>query len=287
MLRSFLVLISAFILTVTSAAQISIFDVQGTSQILQRQRELLYRKPTKKELETVVPSLELTQKYAIFLRQPNTGLTKLIKDKNCSANTKVISADEHCLKYTMPGAGSSFSFRAETYRIPRLADLTYIDKSFQATGHLTHSLLVNIGDVPLEQVTTETKGLKFLVEFQPEPDYEKGKQVAQQLVKGIKKNGFLYRRGLYIVENETFVLRSIAYDGKSFRAVSGVTYNEFDFDERGDVTVAFRIVEKDNDENLTILWKKLVEKKSPKILWNKKEAEAGIKDKNKFTKDNE
>jgi len=227
--------------------------------------EPLYRKPTGKELKAVEPHRELFEQYAAFLRQPGTGLTKLIDDQGCAENTKVVVATEACLKYTMPGAGSSFSFRTRHYRIPRLADVTFTNKSFQASGVLLHGIFVNLGDVPLETVTLGTKGLKYLVDFKPEPDYKKGKEIDAQLMRGVSRDGFLYRRGLYTVDNATFALRSIAYGGKYYRAVNRVTYNEFDYDRRKDVIVVFRIVEKDADGSVTILWKELREKDAPAI----------------------
>jgi hypothetical protein len=227
--------------------------------------EQLYRKPTRKESKAIEPRRDLFDQYAGFLRQPDTGLTKLIDDKGCAENTKIVVATDACLQYTMPGAGSSFSFRAETYRIPRLADLTFTDKSFQASGVLLHGIFVNIGNVPLEEVSLQTRGLQYLVDFQPEPDYEKGKEIDLQLMQGIRNDGFLYRRGLFSVENTTFALRSIAYDGKYLRAVKNLTYDEFNFDKRKDVIVVFRIVEKDESGNVTILWKVLQEKDSPKV----------------------
>ena len=233
--------------------------------VLQRAIKPLYRKPTKNELKAIEPNRNLFNKYAGFLRQSNTGLTKLIEDKGCADNEKIVVVSDECLKYTMPGAGSSFSFRKQNYRIPHLADLTFTDNSFQATGVLVHGIFVNIGDVPIEQVTLQTNGLKYLVEFQPETNYEKSREIELNLIEGIKRDGFLYRRGLYTVENTTFVLRSIAYDGKYMRSLKGVTYNEFNFDKRKDVIVVFRIVEKDKEGNLTILWKQLSDKKSPKI----------------------
>lgn len=225
----------------------------------------LYRKPSGKELKTVAPGADLFNKYSEFLRQENTGLTKLVEDKGCAENTKVVVVSDDCLKYTMPGAGSSFSFRTENYRLSRLADVTFTDNSFQAGGIFVHGIFVNIGDVPIEKVTPETEGLKYLTDFEPETDYEKSKEIDRQLTTGIRHGNFLYRRGLYIVENTTFVLRSIAYNGKYMRSASGVTYNELDFDKRKDVIVAFRIVRKDSDGSVTILWKKLRENDSPKL----------------------
>jgi hypothetical protein len=233
--------------------------------ILQRETAPLYRKPSDKELKAVAPRPELYEKYAEFLRRPNTGLTKLIDDKGCAKSTKVVSATENCLKYSMPGGGSSFSFRTENYRIPRLSDITFTEKSFQAMGVLLHGIFVNLGNVPLEEVTLQSKGLKYLVDFQPEPDFKKSKEIDSQLIRGVRRDGFLYRRGLFMVDDTTFALRSIAYGGKNFRAIRGITYNEFEFDKREDVIVVFRIVEKDAEGNVTILWRELQEKDSPKM----------------------
>ena len=232
---------------------------------LQRLTYPLYRKPTKGELKAIAPDPQLFRKYADFLKQPDTGLTKLAADTGCAENTKVIVATEDCLKYTMPGAGYAYSFRVNNYRIPRLADIIFTDNSFQASGVLLHGILVNVGDVPLDKVNLQTKGLKFLVDFPPEPDYEKAKVIDDKLTVGIEHDNFLYRRGLYAKENTTFVLRSIAYSGKYFRAVDRISYNEFAFDRRRDVIIAFRIVDKDEARSVTILWKMLANKKSPRV----------------------
>lgn len=241
----------------------------------------LYRNPTKEELETLSPNIEEVNKYADFLRQPNTGLIKLAADLGCAENTKIVVATADCLRYTLPGAGTSFSFRTKNYRLRRLADLTFTNDSFQATGILLHGIFVKIGDVPLEKVDLQTKGLSYLLNFQPETDYEKARVIDRQLSEGVFSDGFQYRRGFYAVENTTYVLRSIAYDGKYFRAVEGVAYNEFAFDKRRDVTVAFRIVRKDSDGSVTILWKEILRKNSPKIKYQKRLDETNI-EKNNF-----
>lgn len=241
----------------------------------------LYRNPTKEELKTLSPNIEEVNKYADFLRQPNTGLIKLAADLGCAENTKIVVATADCLRYTMPGAGTSFSFRTKNYRLQRLADLTFTNDSFQATGVLLHGIFVKIGDVPLEKVDLQTKGLSYLLNFQPETDYEKARVIDRQLSEGVFSDGFQYRRGFYAVENTTYVLRSIAYDGKYFRAVEGVAYNEFAFDKRRDVTVAFRIVRKDSDGSVTILWKEILRKNSPKIKYQKRLDETNI-EKNNF-----
>jgi hypothetical protein len=232
--------------------------------VFERSIEPLYRKPTKEELKAISPNVEDTQKYAEFLRQSDTGLIKLAVDAGCSENTKIVVATPECSKYTMPGAGSSYSFRTENYRLRRLADILYTENSFQLAGVLLHGIFVKIGDVPLEKVDLQTKGLKFLVDFQPDTDYDKLGEFDKRFSEGVFTDGFQYRRSLWAVQNTTYILRSIAYNGVSPRNAEGISYNEFEFDKRKDIIVAFRVIRKDSDGSITILWKKLSEKKPPK-----------------------
>lgn len=251
-------------------------------QNVRRDIERIYRNTNKEELKTLAPNREDSDKFAAFLRQPNTGLTRLAADLGCAENTNVIVASADCIKYSMPGAGSSYSFRVNDYRIWRLADLTFTDNSFQATGALLHGILVGIGNVPLEKVNLQSNGVKFLVDFQTAADFEKAQKIARQVVDGIDKDGFFYRRGLKAIENMTYVLRSIAYDGEFYRAVSGITYNELDFDKRKDIIVAFRIVRRDADGSVTILWKELAKKDAPKIRRKIEDINKPVKE-NNFT----
>jgi hypothetical protein len=244
----------------------------------------LYRKPNKEESKLLAAERDDLKKYAPFLRAPDTGLTKLLMDKGCAEYTGVLNASEECRKYSMPGAGSSFSFRTENYRIRRLADLNYREDGFYSPGILSHSILVNIGDFPLEQITMQTNGLKFLTDFETVTEFEKAKEIDKQINDGVENGGFFYSRKAEAAENTTYILRVIAYRGSYYRAVQGFVYDELDYDERRDVTVAFRIVRRDA-ESVTILWKKLLNQKSPAI---KKPSEEKLKlEENKFMAETE
>lgn len=224
----------------------------------------LYRKPTKAELKLLAPGKEDLRKYSEFLRRSNTGLIKLIADRGCAEYTNVVNVSPDCLQLSMPGAGSSYSFRTESYRIRRLSDLTYADNALNSSGILAHAILVNIGNVPLETVSLQANGLEFLNEFETTDDFEKAKEIDRRINQGIENNGFNYSRRAVAAVNTTYVLRSIAYRGNYYRAVQGFTYDELDFDQRRDITVAFRIVRRDAD-SITILWKELRNQKSPSI----------------------
>jgi hypothetical protein len=234
-------------------------------KIVDRETDYLYRKPTKIELQNIAPNEEDKEKYADFLKQDKTGLIRLIPDLGCSDNVKILVASDDCLKYSMPGNGSAFSFRTNNYRIWRLADLVFAKNVFHAVGSLSQGILVNLGNVPIESVTLNSEGVEFLNKFQPEIYYKEAKKQDKELIKGIRSNKYFYRKGLLAIENSTYVLRSIAYQGKLMRSEKGLIYNELEYDRRKDVTIVFRLIRKNADGSVNILWKELQRKDSPKI----------------------
>lgn len=255
----------------------STFDQLRSLEIIQKREELplnnplnelkrvIYRKPNKEEIQILAPSPSLLDKYAIFLRQPDVGIIKLNGDKSCIENSEIVVAKEPCLAYTFPGAGTAYSFRVESYRLPRLADLILSKGILKTDGVLQQGIMVNLGNIPLQDVTLQTKGLKYLLDFKPIADVKSLLKIDNELSKGIQADGFLYRLGFYARNQETFVLRSIAYKGKVMRSVKKIQYNELDFDKRKDILVAFRVVEIDTTDNVTILWKILSQGNAPTL----------------------
>ena len=232
--------------------------------------EPIYRKPSKKDLKALSPDERDMKKYAGFLKQRNTGIFRLVPDIGCSESTKVLDVSPDCSQHKIPGAGSSYSFRVRNYRISRLGDMTYIRNSLVSKGSLVGAIFVGLGDVPLEKVSLKSPGLLLITRFTPSNNSSEAFKTAHIFAQDVKQNGFIYGRVVYAAENMTFVLRSTAYRGKQLKALAGVTYNELDFDKRRDIIVAFRIVRKDKNESITILWKELRNKKSPKLFIPKK-----------------
>jgi hypothetical protein len=216
-------------------------------------------------MKVLVPSSDYLNKYALFLKEPNTGIIKLNSDSSCAETTIVITAKEKCLQYSMPGAGTAYSFRLESHRIPHLADLILSENVLKTDGVLQQGILVKLGDVPLDSITLQSKGLKYLTDFVPSTDTENLAKFDRQLIDGIKVDGFIYGLGLYATDQTTYALRSIAYKGKVERFVNGITYNELDFDKRRDIIVAFRILEKEPNGNITIAWKILSNENAPTL----------------------
>jgi hypothetical protein len=228
----------------------------------------LYRETTDEEMKVLAPNSEDSSKYAEFLRKKKTGLIKLISDKGCASNNKVINSSPECAKYAMPGAASAYSFRFGDYRILDLSDLNFRKNRFESLGVLTHGFLVNLGDVPLEQVTLNTKGVKYLAKLKPANDFNKAAEIAKKLTQGIKDEGFTYASIIPAEENATYVLRAIAYRGEALKTVDGIIYNEMDVDKREDIIIAFRVVRLNSNEDVTILFQELDSNKSPKLKPN-------------------
>lgn len=230
--------------------------------------EPLYRKPTASELEFLKVEENLKDKYKQFLSQKNTGIFTLMPDLGCANDTKVVVATGICLQLTLPGAGASYSFRKNMYRLKRLADISFTDNQFLSKGKYAQGIIGNLGDVDIEKISLDSQGVKEINEFVPEKEKELIGTQYKKLEKGVIVNNILFSNKLKAVENSTFILRNVAYDTKHYTAIDGVwTYNEFEFDKRTDVLVAFRVLKKNEDGSLVILWKKLAERKSPKVIF--------------------
>lgn len=225
----------------------------------------IYRRPSREDVEILSVSEGMLAQHAAFLRLPNTGIVKLNADSSCISETDVIVASENCIVFNIPGAGTAYSFRAETYRIPRLADIILFDGSFMTGGVFQQVIMADIGDLAIDGLTLESKEMKYLVELKPVRDNAEFMKFNDVIVKGVLANGFLYRKSHPVRDSAAFVLRSIAYRGQYIRTIEGVQYDELDFDKRRDVIVAFRVVETDSKGNITLLWRRFRDVEAPRL----------------------
>jgi hypothetical protein len=265
-------IIIIFCFTAVNYAQFDIFDDYPQRSKYFDYVESMYRKPNERELKTVAVESEIIEKYKTFLSKNNTGIFRLMPDFGCNENKNVVVIKEECQKYSMPGGGSSFSFRRNTYRLRRLADLAFKDNIFFSGGKYTQGIIGVMGDVDLEKISINSVGIKQLSEFVPAAEYSAIEKQFKKIEQGLIVSGVLFSNKLKSKENITYVLRSIAYRGKSYQAIADrLVYDEFEFDKRFDILVAFRVLKKEKDGGLIILWKELERKESPKIEFPKEE----------------
>lgn len=206
--------------------------------------------------------------YAAFLKQPNTGLIKLFPDAGCEENAGIVRADEECLKW-IPNSGF-YSFRRKKYVGESLADIRYKNDFLISDGLRSQGIMTALGDVPLENVSLADKQLRFLVEYEPNPESHQADAQTKKITNGVKAGNYVYRSSWKMSENTTYALRVIAYRGAFYFPFQGQKFDLLDGDTRKDVIVAFRVIHQNADGSITLLWKELRRQDSPKLIFPKK-----------------
>jgi len=203
-------------------------------------------------------------RYGQFLKHSNTGFTTFPGEGDC-----IRKSEEDCISQTLPGKGAYFSFRLKNYIHPGWADLGLKQNWFFSVGYLTQSIFVELGDVPIEDLTLQNNGMKFLTEFVPANNLEDANKQRVELEKGVEAHNFFYFNAVKAVPNQTYALRSVAYQGKFITILNfGKSKSKIDWlngDERRDVIVVFRVIGKDEKGNLKIVWRELQSRNSLKL----------------------
>lgn len=226
------------------------------------------KKPNKEQKRQLQPKADDLAKYARFLEQENSGIFRLLPDLGCQDNALVVKADETCLN-AIPES-SFYSFREHEHTSDLLADIRIKNNHLVTDGLLSQGILVNLGDVELEKTSINSKGFQFINAYNPSDFSREAARQSFEILKGISSDGYHYRKILPAVENNTYALRVIAYRGSLYKSYRGFLFDLLAGDKRIDITVAFRVVRKETDGSLTLLWKELQRKESPKLKYPKK-----------------
>jgi hypothetical protein len=226
------------------------------------------KKPTKEQKKQLLPREEDFMRYAQLLAQPNTGIFRLLPDVGCEANSLIVRADEACLN-AIPES-SFYSFREEEHSQEILADIRLKNGYLVSDGVLSQGILVSLGDVPLETVNLTSEGIDFLTDYAPHVSYKEMQKQFVQVMQGVQSGNFLYRKIHPAIENTTYALRVVAYKGNMIRSYRGFRYDVLQGDKRIDLTLAFRVIRKEPDGAVTLVWKELERRESPRIKFTKK-----------------
>jgi hypothetical protein len=175
---------------------------------------------------------------------------------------------------------STFSFRD---RKSPFADIRLKNSEIIARNFFAHSIMADLGNVPVESISLASTGVKFINEFAPSTDISDVNEKEAKLRAGINADEFRYASALELKTGNTYVLRVIAYKNNNSIAdkADGRKYGRRDLgfpkilqeDERDDVTVAFKIVRRDIDGGVTIVWKELKRISAPAITFEFEEFE--------------
>lgn len=196
---------------------------------------------------------------------------RLFPDFDCESKRLVVRVDGNC-ENQIPGT-QFYSFRQKNYSNDTLFDIRLKNENLIIGGFLTQGIITKLGDIPLEEVSVASDGMKFLVDFKSETQNTEIKNQFLQIARGIEYNGYEYRKTIKASENVTYAMRVIAYRPENKPIPSGDLTTETgklwaaNFDKRKDLILAFRIIRKEADGNITILWKELARKDAPKIIY--------------------
>jgi len=192
------------------------------------------------------------QRFRELLEKGDFGLIKLL-NVTCGGDGPMVVHFGQC-NDSIPGHGADFSFRQRRHVFPALADLKLNDGIFIGGSVMTQGLLVSIGKVDIRTVDLSIEAVNFLSAFVPAVDARGAQQQTQLLNKGIWRNGLLYRATAPVREEQTYIMRTIAYRTKNDGG-----------DRREDLVVAFTVARFDKDGNVTLIWRELRRKQSPRL----------------------
>ncbi|MBX7173434.1 MAG: hypothetical protein K1X72_20870 [Pyrinomonadaceae bacterium] len=243
----------------------------------------------KKEEERVelmrAPRAEDLAKFSEFLKQKNTGMFRLFPDLDCN-NKLLVDANDNCAQAT--SLSWSYSFIYKYHGTEDLYDLRLKDGGLVADGFLSQAIMAPLGDIPLDSVSLNSNGMKFLNDFKPEKKSQKAKAQFTEIAKTITVDGYVYGKVVNFSENQTYALRLIDYQLADRHKLDWTEQDKikskeerklylFQYAKRADKTIVFRVIRRDTDGSITILWKELSDKKAPIIVFDKNEKLTDLK----------
>jgi hypothetical protein len=188
------------------------------------------------ENRLLVVSAEDKAAFADFLKQPDTGLIRLLP------------REKYDRKLPISGCGAYYSFTRLSHEYGRGSDIVLEQGKF-SSGFAGFDLgfFISLGDLPLEGVTLENAGVNALAEYQAPPTEAEIRAQYRQTRQGIKLGEFTATSYLPANVGTTYALRSLNFD------VS-------------DALVAFRVIRQDQDGSVVLLWKTLKKFPTPTAI---------------------
>jgi len=186
------------------------------------------------EKKFLAPSEEDRAMYAEFLAQSDTGLIRLLPRETFDRDDKM----------TIRGGGAYYSFALLTHAYGHGSDIELqLNRLSVGFAGFDYGLLARAGNGPLDEVTFEHPSVRALAKYRAATTESGARSEHQRFGAGASIDGIAIGSHLLVEVNSNYVLRSINYSDS-------------------DVLVALKVIGKDEDGSVTILWKLL--KRFPK-----------------------
>jgi len=179
------------------------------------------------------------EKSASFLSQPQTGIIRLMPRETYDGNAKRALA--------IRGGGAYYSFGRKTHEYGYGSDIE-LQREHLSVGFAgaDYGLLLNLGDISLEQVANDHVATRALLDYTPPVREAEVRAEHRKLWQGIELSGFTFKSSIPAKVGDTYLLRSISID-------------------ESDTVVVFRIVRKDTDGSIILIYKVLKTFPKPKM----------------------
>ena len=231
--------ISTGILITLLLGAFSSFAQTHSRDDLLKQIEAKRAELTALQKQIVEPSEADRATYADFLRQPETGLMRILPRETYGYDVD-----------GMRGGGAYYSFTKRSHEYSNTSDISLEQGQLQSGfAGANYGMLATLGDVPLENVSLEAGPAQILALHTPPTEEPQARVEQRRASAGAVIDGTSYKNRLPLKINSTYVVRSINYSGS-------------------DALVAFRVVRIDNDNSAVIVWKLLKKYPIPYLARN-------------------
>ena len=223
-------LATAFIFTFVLSA----FSVSGQTQSRDdviRQIEAKRAELAALEKKVLAVADSDREEFASFLSQPQTGIVRLLP--------REIYDGKRERGLAINGGGAFYSFVRLTHEYGQGSDILLEQGNFSVGfAGADYGMLLNLGDVSLEQVANDHVATRALLDYKPPVREADVRAEYRRLWQGIELSGFTFKKRVPATVSNTYLLRSISMD-------------------RSDTLALFRVVRKDTDGSLILVYKVL------------------------------
>jgi hypothetical protein len=232
-----------FLATLMLACLTGLAQTQSRSDI---QKQIEAKRAELESLEQLylAPSEGDRAAHAGFLKQPNTGLIRLLPREKFDSD----AYKENKKTITMRGGGAYYSFALLTHEYGYGSDLSLDHGQLECGGFggASYGFMTNIGDIPIETAGPETPGVTFFAAYNAPREEELARKEYYRLARGADIHKMPVAKRVPLQVNTTYLLRSINF-GSS------------------DVLVVLRVVRVDSDGSAIIAWKMIKKYETPEL----------------------
>ena len=180
--------------------------------------------------------------FATLLAQPSTGLIRLLPRETFDAS---VVKDKTTTLETR-GGGAYYSFKRLTHEYGYGSDIELASNylSVGGFGGYSYGMLLKLGDIGLEDLTSQLPAVRTLLEYAPARTEADARAEHRKFGAGADMQGFMFKSRLPLEIDTTYLLRSLNYPDS-------------------DIVVGFRVVRKDSDGSIIGAFKVLKEFSAP------------------------